>query len=205
MTLYPSQRDTAPARRAHLTPVPALQGLKNQTQVKLNIVSCPPVTTVLIKRPDLKYQLGFSVQNGIVSPLLQATLGSGRRRAKDTGREGGRALAAPQRQTDLHPWQAARRGLGCPQLWARLPGPSAPAQARPLPAFSCVCPWFREPRRKPEGGAGLGLVLPLVLGQALLLSTTPESRGVCEGGCGSTPRPASPLGCCDSRRRNVGG
>lgn len=47
----------------------ALQGLKNQTQVKLNIVSCPPVTTVLIKRPDLKYQLGFSVQNGIVSPL----------------------------------------------------------------------------------------------------------------------------------------
>lgn len=43
------------------------QGLKNQVQVKLNIVSCPPVTTVLIKRPDLKYQLGFSVQNGIVS------------------------------------------------------------------------------------------------------------------------------------------
>lgn len=37
--------------------------------MKLNIVSCPPVTTVLIKRPDLKYQLGFSVQNGIVSPL----------------------------------------------------------------------------------------------------------------------------------------
>lgn len=48
-----------------------LQGLKNQTQVKLNIVSCPPVTTVLIKRPDLKYQLGFSVQNGIVSFCVQ--------------------------------------------------------------------------------------------------------------------------------------
>lgn len=45
----------------------ALKGLKNQVQVKMNIVSCPPVTTVLIKRPDLKYQLGFSVQNGIVS------------------------------------------------------------------------------------------------------------------------------------------
>ncbi|KAM6202744.1 amyloid-beta A4 precursor protein-binding family A member 2 isoform 4-T4 [Rhynchocyon petersi] len=43
-----------------------IKGLKNQTQVKLNIVSCPPVTTVLIKRPDLKYQLGFSVQNGII-------------------------------------------------------------------------------------------------------------------------------------------
>lgn len=47
-----------------------LKGLKNQVQVKMNIVSCPPVTTVLIKRPDLKYQLGFSVQNGIVSVVL---------------------------------------------------------------------------------------------------------------------------------------
>lgn len=47
-----------------------LKGLKNQVQVKMNIVSCPPVTTVLIKRPDLKYQLGFSVQNGIVSTIL---------------------------------------------------------------------------------------------------------------------------------------
>lgn len=46
-----------------------LKGLKNQVQVKMNIVSCPPVTTVLIKRPDLKYQLGFSVQNGIVSTV----------------------------------------------------------------------------------------------------------------------------------------
>lgn len=44
-----------------------LQGLKNQVKVKLSIVSCPPVTTVLIKRPDFKFQLGFSVQNGIVS------------------------------------------------------------------------------------------------------------------------------------------
>lgn len=43
------------------------QGLKNHVQVKLSVVSCPPVTTVLIKRPDLQYQLGFSVQNGIVS------------------------------------------------------------------------------------------------------------------------------------------
>lgn len=43
-------------------------------QVKLNIVSCPPVTTVLIKRPDLKYQLGFSVQNGIVSMAVYENL-----------------------------------------------------------------------------------------------------------------------------------
>ncbi|XP_054997273.1 amyloid-beta A4 precursor protein-binding family A member 2 [Sorex araneus] len=48
-----------------------VKGLKNQTQVKLNIVSCPPVTTVLIKRPDLKYQLGFSVQNGIICSLMR--------------------------------------------------------------------------------------------------------------------------------------
>jgi hypothetical protein len=30
-------------------------------------VSCPPVVEVKIKRPDTKYQLGFSVQNGVVS------------------------------------------------------------------------------------------------------------------------------------------
>uniref|UniRef100_A0A8D0HWD9 Amyloid beta protein binding family A member 2 n=1 Tax=Sphenodon punctatus TaxID=8508 RepID=A0A8D0HWD9_SPHPU len=48
-----------------------IKGLKNQMQVKLNIVSCPPVTTVLIKRPDLKYQLGFSVQNGIICSLMR--------------------------------------------------------------------------------------------------------------------------------------
>uniref|UniRef100_A0A096MBW8 Amyloid beta protein binding family A member 2 n=1 Tax=Poecilia formosa TaxID=48698 RepID=A0A096MBW8_POEFO len=48
-----------------------VKGLKNQVQVKMNIVSCPPVTTVLIKRPDLKYQLGFSVQNGIICSLMR--------------------------------------------------------------------------------------------------------------------------------------
>lgn len=52
-----------------------LQGLKNQSRIKLNIVRCPPVTTVLIRRPDLRYQLGFSVQNGIVgSPAPTPTL-----------------------------------------------------------------------------------------------------------------------------------
>ncbi|XP_013881812.1 amyloid beta A4 precursor protein-binding family A member 2 isoform X2 [Austrofundulus limnaeus] len=48
-----------------------IKGLKNQVTVKMNIVSCPPVTTVLIKRPDLKYQLGFSVQNGIICSLMR--------------------------------------------------------------------------------------------------------------------------------------
>ena len=37
------------------------------TLVRLVVVPCPPVVEVLIKRPDTKYQLGFSVQDGIVS------------------------------------------------------------------------------------------------------------------------------------------
>ena len=44
-----------------------LQNCKNKTAVKLTAVSCPPVVEVKIKRPDTKYQLGFSVQNGVVS------------------------------------------------------------------------------------------------------------------------------------------
>ncbi|XP_057580608.1 amyloid-beta A4 precursor protein-binding family A member 1 isoform X2 [Hippopotamus amphibius kiboko] len=48
-----------------------IKGLKNQARVKLNIVRCPPVTTVLIRRPDLRYQLGFSVQNGIICSLMR--------------------------------------------------------------------------------------------------------------------------------------
>ncbi|XP_019959562.1 amyloid-beta A4 precursor protein-binding family A member 1 [Paralichthys olivaceus] len=48
-----------------------IKGLKNQSQLKLNIVRCPPVTTVLIRRPDLRYQLGFSVQNGIICSLMR--------------------------------------------------------------------------------------------------------------------------------------
>ncbi|KAG7269150.1 hypothetical protein CRUP_001605 [Coryphaenoides rupestris] len=43
-----------------------IKGLKSQSRIKMNIVRCPPVTMVLIRRPDLRYQLGFSVQNGII-------------------------------------------------------------------------------------------------------------------------------------------
>ena len=45
------------------------QNTKNKTVVKLTAVSCPPVVEVKIKRPDTKYQLGFSVQNGVVSHI----------------------------------------------------------------------------------------------------------------------------------------
>ncbi|XP_062858451.1 amyloid-beta A4 precursor protein-binding family A member 2 [Trichomycterus rosablanca] len=48
-----------------------IKGLKNQLHIKLSVVSCPPVTTVLIKRPELQYPLGFSVQNGIICSLMR--------------------------------------------------------------------------------------------------------------------------------------
>ena len=44
-----------------------VQAVKMQSVVKLTVVPCPPVVEVLIKRPDIKYHLGFSVQNGVVS------------------------------------------------------------------------------------------------------------------------------------------
>lgn len=44
-----------------------IKNSKNQTVVKLTVVPCAPVVEVKIKRPDTKYQLGFSVQNGVVS------------------------------------------------------------------------------------------------------------------------------------------
>lgn len=48
-----------------------IKGLRSQTKVKINIVSCPPVVSVLIKRPSLNDQLGFSVQNGVICSLMR--------------------------------------------------------------------------------------------------------------------------------------
>ncbi|KAL3866553.1 hypothetical protein ACJMK2_043843 [Sinanodonta woodiana] len=48
-----------------------IKNVKHQTVVKLTVVPCPPVVEVLIKRPDVKYQLGFSVQNGVICSLLR--------------------------------------------------------------------------------------------------------------------------------------
>ncbi|XP_065335661.1 protein lin-10-like isoform X8 [Cloeon dipterum] len=48
-----------------------IKNSKNQTVVKLTVVPCPPVVEVKIKRPDTKYQLGFSVQNGVICSLLR--------------------------------------------------------------------------------------------------------------------------------------
>ena len=45
----------------------AVQAVRSEILVRLLVVSCTPVVEVLVKRPDIKYQLGFSVQNGVVS------------------------------------------------------------------------------------------------------------------------------------------
>jgi C-terminal processing protease CtpA/Prc len=48
-----------------------IKSTKHLTLVRLVVVPCPPVVEVLIKRPDTKYQLGFSVQDGIICSLLR--------------------------------------------------------------------------------------------------------------------------------------
>jgi len=47
-----------------------VQAVRSEMLVRLLVVSCTPVVEVLVKRPDIKYQLGFSVQNGVVSVSL---------------------------------------------------------------------------------------------------------------------------------------
>uniref|UniRef100_A0A8C4MYC5 Amyloid beta protein binding family A member 3 n=1 Tax=Equus asinus TaxID=9793 RepID=A0A8C4MYC5_EQUAS len=46
----------------------AVREVKSQTLVTLSIVHCPPVTTAIIRRPHAREQLGFCVEDGIVSP-----------------------------------------------------------------------------------------------------------------------------------------
>ncbi|XP_061594531.1 amyloid-beta A4 precursor protein-binding family A member 3 isoform X2 [Cololabis saira] len=48
-----------------------IRELKSQKYVKLSIVHCPPVTMAIIKRPDPKFQLGFSVEDGIICSLMR--------------------------------------------------------------------------------------------------------------------------------------
>lgn len=43
-----------------------IKNAKNQTVVKFTVVPCHPTVEVKIRRPETKYQLGFSVQNGVV-------------------------------------------------------------------------------------------------------------------------------------------
>ncbi|KAF7257154.1 hypothetical protein EG68_05067 [Paragonimus skrjabini miyazakii] len=48
-----------------------IKACRSQTSVKLSVVDCPPVIEVLIRRPSLHYQLGFSVQDGVICSLLR--------------------------------------------------------------------------------------------------------------------------------------
>ncbi|XP_038858158.1 amyloid-beta A4 precursor protein-binding family A member 3-like [Salvelinus namaycush] len=48
-----------------------IRDFKKQAEVKLSIVHCPPVTMAIIKRPDPKFQLGFSVEDGIICSLMR--------------------------------------------------------------------------------------------------------------------------------------
>lgn len=53
-----------------MLPVGVLQGIRPNTKVVMKVVSCPPTVQVVVNRPDTKYQLGFSVQNGMVSGTI---------------------------------------------------------------------------------------------------------------------------------------
>ncbi|KAH8354799.1 hypothetical protein KR084_008107 [Drosophila pseudotakahashii] len=48
-----------------------IRNAKNQTAVKFTVVPCPPVVEVKILRPKALFQLGFSVQNGVICSLLR--------------------------------------------------------------------------------------------------------------------------------------
>ncbi|XP_056271384.1 amyloid-beta A4 precursor protein-binding family A member 3 isoform X2 [Pseudoliparis swirei] len=48
-----------------------IRDLRSQKYVKLSIVHCPPVTMAIIRRPDPKFQLGFSVEDGIICSLMR--------------------------------------------------------------------------------------------------------------------------------------
>lgn len=49
----------------------AVREVKSQTLVTLSIVHCPPVTTAIIRRPHVREQLGFSVEDGVICSLLR--------------------------------------------------------------------------------------------------------------------------------------
>uniref|UniRef100_A0A8C6UKR1 Amyloid-beta A4 precursor protein-binding family A member 3 n=1 Tax=Neogobius melanostomus TaxID=47308 RepID=A0A8C6UKR1_9GOBI len=52
-------------------PIHTCQNIIRPKYVKLSIVHCPPVTMAIIRRPDPKFQLGFSVEDGIICSLMR--------------------------------------------------------------------------------------------------------------------------------------
>lgn len=51
-----------------------IKGIRPATKVIMKIVSCPPTVQVVVNRPDTKYQLGFSVQNGMICSLMRGSI-----------------------------------------------------------------------------------------------------------------------------------
>lgn len=51
-----------------------IKGIRPTTKVVMKIVSCPPTVQVVVNRPDTKYQLGFSVQNGMICSLMRGSI-----------------------------------------------------------------------------------------------------------------------------------
>ncbi|XP_022781849.1 dentin sialophosphoprotein-like isoform X2 [Stylophora pistillata] len=51
-----------------------IKNIRPDTKVVMKIVSCPPTVQVVVNRPDTKYQLGFSVQNGMICSLMRGSI-----------------------------------------------------------------------------------------------------------------------------------
>ncbi|XP_057628036.1 amyloid-beta A4 precursor protein-binding family A member 3-like [Chionomys nivalis] len=49
----------------------AVRDVRRHSSVTLNIIHCPPVTTAVIRRPHVREQLGFCVEDGIICSLLR--------------------------------------------------------------------------------------------------------------------------------------
>lgn len=49
----------------------AVREVRRHSSVTLSIIHCPPVTTAVIRRPHVREQLGFCVEDGIICSLLR--------------------------------------------------------------------------------------------------------------------------------------
>lgn len=51
-----------------------LKKCRYQNLVKMTVISCPTVVDITIVRPDLKFQLGFTIQDGVVRSLTRGSI-----------------------------------------------------------------------------------------------------------------------------------
>ena len=57
---------TCTCAASHFVHCVSMQKCRYQNLVKMTVVSCPTVVDITIVRPDLKFQLGFAIQDGVV-------------------------------------------------------------------------------------------------------------------------------------------